>query len=95
MAGATKRKCFAGDADVIDDVAATPCQQSHSQALHGRAVVHAALSPAAVRALLNRLGLHERLRREPGHVPDAAEGAEEPDAQPDADGGGAWNECVT
>ena len=41
------------------------------------------------------LGLHERLRREPGHVPDAAEGAEEPDAQPDADGGGAWNECVT
>ena len=41
------------------------------------------------------LGLHERLRREPGHVPDAAEGAEEPDAQPDVDGGGAWNECVT
>ena len=39
--------------------------------------------------------MHERLRREPGHVPDAAEGAEEPDAQPDADGGGAWNECVT
>jgi len=34
-----------------------------------------------------RLGLHERLRRTAGRVPDAAEGAEEPDAQPDADGG--------
>ena len=40
------------------------------------------------------LGSRERHRREPGRVPDAAEGAEEPDAQPDADGGGAWNECV-
>ena len=41
------------------------------------------------------LGSRERHRREPGRVPDAAEGADEPDAQPDADGGGAWNECVT
>ena len=46
-------------------------------------------------ALLASLGSRERHRREPGRVPDAAEGAEEPDAQPDADGGGAWNECVT
>ena len=42
-----------------------------------------------------QLGSRERHRREPGRVPDAAEGAENPDAQPDADGGGAWNECAT
>ena len=36
------------------------------------------------------LGSRERHRREPGRVPDAAEGAGKPDAQPDADG-----RCVT
>ena len=46
-------------------------------------------------ATIAELGSRERHRREPGRVPDAAEGAEEPDAQPDADGGGAWNLCVT
>ena len=63
------------------------------EAAHARAggPKPAAAAPSIPYVALNPdLGSRERHRREPGRVPDAAEGAGKPDAQPDADG-----RCVT
>jgi hypothetical protein len=82
--GSQRRACAASNMPLTSAVVCGDCRV----AWHSLRVVWLTYRchPAGPR----HLGSRERHRRAPGRVPDAAEGAEQPDAQPDGDG-----RCVT